>query len=76
MTVGIIGGLIGAGVAPDRIRVADPDPARQKALGEAHSVAVTGDNAEALAGADVAVLPVRLSYSTSIASSPSNSPLR
>ena len=59
MAEALVGGLVGAGVSPDRIRVADPDPARQKALAEAHGVATTGDNAEAVAGADVAVVAVK-----------------
>jgi len=59
MAEALVGGLLGAGVAAERIRVADPDPARQKALGETHGVGVTGDNAEAVAEADVAVIAVK-----------------
>ena len=59
MAEALVGGLIAGGVGPDRIRVADPDPSRQKALAEAHGVAVSGDNLEAVAGADVAVVAVK-----------------
>ncbi|HKJ23277.1 MAG TPA: pyrroline-5-carboxylate reductase [Myxococcota bacterium] len=59
MAEALVGGLVASGVPADRIRVADPDPARQKALAEAHGVAVTGDNAEAVDGADVVVVAVK-----------------
>jgi len=59
MAEALVGGLVASGVSPDRIRVADPDPARQKVLAEAHGVVVTGANAEAVAGADVAVVAVK-----------------
>jgi len=59
MAEALVGGLLASGVSTDRIRVADPDPARQKALAEAQGVAVTGDNAEAVAGADVALVAVK-----------------
>jgi pyrroline-5-carboxylate reductase len=59
MAEALVGGLVAAGVTPARIRVADPDPARQKALAEAHGVAAGPDNADALAGGDVVVLAVK-----------------
>jgi pyrroline-5-carboxylate reductase len=59
MAEALVGGLVAAGVSPQRIRVADPDPARQKALAEAHGVSVGSDNAEATAGAEVVVVAVK-----------------
>ncbi|NNL65114.1 MAG: NAD(P)-binding domain-containing protein, partial [Myxococcales bacterium] len=55
MAEALAGGLLASGVAPGRIQVADPDPARQKLLHEAHGLAVGADNAEAVAGCDVVV---------------------
>jgi len=59
MAEALVGGLLASGVAPERIRVADPDPDRQKALAETHGVATGGDNAEAVADCDVAVVAVK-----------------
>jgi pyrroline-5-carboxylate reductase len=59
MAEALVGGLIGGGVAPERIRVADPDPGRQKALAETHGVATFADNAEAVADVDVVVVAVK-----------------
>jgi pyrroline-5-carboxylate reductase len=59
MAEALAGGLLGAGVPAERIRVADPDPARQKALEQRHGLAVGADNAWAVADADVVVIAVK-----------------
>ena len=59
MAEALAGGLTEAGVDAEGIRVADPDPARQKALAEGLGLAVTGDNATAIAEADVVVVAVK-----------------
>ncbi len=59
MAEALAGGLLGAGVPADRIRLSDPDPARQKALAETRGLAVVADNAEALDECDVAVVAVK-----------------
>lgn len=59
MAEALAGGLIAAGVPADRVQVADPDPARQKALHEAHGLRVVADNVEAAAGCDAVVIAVK-----------------
>lgn len=59
MAEALAGGLQAASVDAGRIRLADPDPARRKALQEARGLTVLADNAEALAGCDVAVVAVK-----------------
>ncbi len=55
----LAGGLIAAGVAPDAVRAADPDPARRKRLGEALGIETHADNAELGAASDLVVLAVK-----------------
>ena len=59
MAGSLIGGLIADGWSPDRIQVADPDPARISQLAERFSVITTRDNSEAVANADAVVLAVK-----------------
>jgi pyrroline-5-carboxylate reductase len=59
MAEALAGGLIAAGLAPDRIRAADPDPARRKHLEEALGVSTTADNALAAEDADAVVIAVK-----------------
>ena len=59
MAEALAGGLLGSGVSPERIRIADPDPARQKHLHETHGLSAGSDNAEAVAGCDVVVVAVK-----------------
>ncbi len=59
MAEALIGGLVAGGLSPERIVAADPDPARCKALHEKAGVRTSGENAEALAAADVVVLAVK-----------------
>jgi pyrroline-5-carboxylate reductase len=59
MAEALAGGLVAAGVAPDRIRAADPDPARRKLLEERLGIETTADNDEAAAGRDAVVVAVK-----------------
>lgn len=59
MAEALAGGLLAAGVAPGRIRAADPDPARRKHLEERLGLATSADNGEAAADADVVVIAVK-----------------
>jgi pyrroline-5-carboxylate reductase len=59
MARGMIGGLIAKGANPAYITVADPDAAGRDALQRNFGVAVTTDNASAVAGARVIVLAVK-----------------
>lgn len=59
MAEALAGGLIGAGVPADQVQVADPDPARQKALHEGHGLRVVSDNVEAVADCDAVVIAVK-----------------
>jgi pyrroline-5-carboxylate reductase len=52
-------GLLRAGVAAQRLRAADPDPARRKALEEERGVRCGADAAEAVAEADLVILAVK-----------------
>ncbi len=59
MAASLIGGLIAAGHPPARLRVAVRTPASAARLRERFGVESLTDNAQALAGADVAVLAVK-----------------
>jgi len=59
MAEALAGGLRAAGVPAERLRAADPDPARQKVLAERLGIAVGGDNAELVAASDVVVVAVK-----------------
>jgi len=59
MTRSIVGGLIADGVPAQRLQVAEPDAQRRAALGREFDVAVTADNANAAADADVVLLAVK-----------------
>lgn len=59
MAEALAGGLVAAGVARDRIRVADPDPGRQKHLHERLGVSATADNARVVAECELVVLAVK-----------------
>lgn len=59
MASSIIGGLIDSGHPAQRISAADPYPASLERLRQVAPVAVYGDNAEAVAGADVVILAVK-----------------
>jgi pyrroline-5-carboxylate reductase len=59
MARSLIGGLIARGMAGASIRVADPLPAQLEALATRYGVAVTGDNAQAAATAEVVILAVK-----------------
>jgi pyrroline-5-carboxylate reductase len=59
MARSLVGGLIADGVAPSAFTVSEPDPARRAALAERYGVAVTADNCQAAAGAEVVVLAVK-----------------
>jgi len=59
MARSLVGGLIADGVAASAFTVSEPDPARRAALAERYGVAVTADNCQAAAGAEVVVLAVK-----------------
>jgi pyrroline-5-carboxylate reductase len=59
MARGLIGGLIAKGANPAYITVAEPDSAGRDALQRSFGVALTADNATAVAGARVVVLAVK-----------------
>lgn len=59
MAEALAGGLIAAGLPPEHIRVADPDPTRRKHLEEQLGLATTAHNAEAVEGADAVVIAVK-----------------
>lgn len=59
MASSIIGGLVDSGHPPQQISAADPYPASLEKLQEVAPVAVYGDNAEAVANADVVILAVK-----------------
>jgi pyrroline-5-carboxylate reductase len=55
----LAGGLVAAGVPADRVRAADPDPARRAALERALGVATDEDNAALVRASDVVVLALK-----------------
>jgi len=58
MAEALAGGLVAAGHARERIRIADPDPARRKRLDEL-GLAASADNADVVAASDLVVLAVK-----------------
>lgn len=59
MARSLIGGLVADGYPADHIRVADPDAERRSQLAGRFGITATGDNAEAVRGADAVVLAVK-----------------
>ncbi|GAB6041165.1 pyrroline-5-carboxylate reductase [Endothiovibrio diazotrophicus] len=59
MARSLIGGLVSAGMSPDRIWVADPDAGQLEMLRGQQPVHATRDNDEAVLAADVLVLAVK-----------------
>jgi pyrroline-5-carboxylate reductase len=59
MAEALAGGLVAAGASAERIRVADPDPARRKHLEEQLGLATSADNAEVANASDALVLAVK-----------------
>jgi pyrroline-5-carboxylate reductase len=59
MAEALAGGLTAAGVDAQRIRAADPDPARRERLQEKLGVATCADNATVVEQSDVVVLAVK-----------------
>jgi pyrroline-5-carboxylate reductase len=59
MARGLLGGLIAKGANPSSITVSEPDAAARDRLQRDFGVASTGDNAAAIAGAQVVVLAVK-----------------
>jgi pyrroline-5-carboxylate reductase len=59
MAEALAGGLVAAGAPAERIRVADPDPARRKHLEEQLELRTSADNAEVANASDVLVLAVK-----------------
>jgi len=55
----LAGGLLAAGVPAERVRAADPEPARRAAVERALSITVGDDNAALVRGSDVVVLAVK-----------------
>ena len=59
MARSLIGGLIADGWPADRLRATDPDPEQRSDIASRFGIAVGGDNAAAVAGAEVVVLAVK-----------------
>lgn len=60
MAEAIIGGVLSAGLyPPDAIRVGEPVAARREYLARTHGVSAFSDNADAAAGADIALIAVK-----------------
>lgn len=59
MAEALAGGLRAAGVEADRIRAADPEPARRKHFEQELGVACGADNAELVGASDLVVLAVK-----------------
>jgi pyrroline-5-carboxylate reductase len=55
----LAGGLLAAGVARERLRAADPDPARRAEVARALGIEVGSDNAAVVRASDVVVLAVK-----------------
>jgi pyrroline-5-carboxylate reductase len=55
----LIGGLLAAGLSPERIRVAEVDPGRRKQLEETRGVATEADGAPVVEASDVVVLALK-----------------
>jgi pyrroline-5-carboxylate reductase len=59
MAQALIGGLLSGGHPADRIRASDPGQAAREQAGRLGPIRVTDDNAEAVSGADIAVVAVK-----------------
>ncbi|WP_448678785.1 pyrroline-5-carboxylate reductase [Pseudomonas nicosulfuronedens] len=59
MAASLIGGLRAKGVAASDIRASDPGAEQRAKIAAEHGIDVVGDNASAVAGADVVVLAVK-----------------
>jgi pyrroline-5-carboxylate reductase len=66
MARSLIGGLIARGMAAQRISVADPLPSQLEALAGQYAVAVSSDNARAVANAEVVILAVKPQHMRSV----------
>jgi len=67
MAASLVGGLLAAGMSPERIRVAEPDARRRAFLAERYGVETLADNARAVAGVEVVVLAVKPQVLASVA---------
>ncbi|HJO23242.1 MAG: pyrroline-5-carboxylate reductase [Myxococcota bacterium] len=59
MAEALLAGLLAAGVAPKRLRAADPEATRREHLATRLGIETTGSNSEAVADADAVVLAVK-----------------
>ncbi|TNF12725.1 MAG: pyrroline-5-carboxylate reductase, partial [Pseudomonadales bacterium] len=59
MAASLIGGLRAQGVEASAIRASEPGTEQRERLQQAHGIATFGNNAEAIAGADLIVLAVK-----------------
>jgi pyrroline-5-carboxylate reductase len=59
MAEALAGGLLAAGVAAERVRAADPDPARRSRFEEVLGVRSLADNTDVVAESDVVVVAVK-----------------
>ena len=59
MAEALAGGLVAAGLAPKRIRAADPDPSRRKHLEERLGIEACADNSQATQDRDAVVIAVK-----------------
>jgi pyrroline-5-carboxylate reductase len=78
MAEALAGGLVAAGVDPQRICAADPDPSRRKHLEEKLGIETSADNDVAAAGRDAVVLAVKpglVETALAAAGAPASAPL-
>jgi len=59
MARALAGGLVAAGIEPERLRAADPEPAARAALEQATGVKAVADNGELVAQSDLVVVAVK-----------------
>jgi len=55
----LAGGLVAAGVAPERLRAADPDASQRERIARSHGIEATADNASVVRASDVVVVAVK-----------------
>jgi len=55
----LAGGLVAAGVAPERLHAADPDASQRERIARSHGIEATADNASVVRASDVVVVAVK-----------------
>ncbi len=62
----LVSGVLAAGVPSERVRVADPDPARRKLVEESHGVGTVAEGVELVEASDLVVLAVKPGLVTAV----------